>query len=94
MIDIVGYIGMGFVLVSFLFKDIRWVRIVNMIGAVLSLVYGILSKTLPTALLNGSLFVINSIYLTVSFTREHKAKKKAALKAEQQKADENQQAEE
>lgn len=63
LIDVIGYCGMGFVLLSFLMKDIKWVRIVNMIGACLSLIYGILTMTIPTAALNGTLLAINGGYL-------------------------------
>lgn len=77
MIDIVGYIGMGFVLLSFLMKDVKWIRIVNMIGGVLSCVYGIVTKTIPTAALNGALIIINLVYLIIIFRKEKKSRKES-----------------
>lgn len=62
-IEVIGYLGMGFVLCSFLMKKLWLVRLVNIVGAILSVTYGILTKTWPTACLNGALIIINSIYL-------------------------------
>ena len=72
-IDIIGYVGMALVLCSFLMKKLTLVRLVNMCGAILSLVYGILTHTWPTAILNGSLLLINGIYLILDKTRKKKA---------------------
>lgn len=62
-IEVVGYIGMAFVLISFLFKDIKFVRIINIIGSLFTLVYGIMILAIPIIILDGSLLVINSVYL-------------------------------
>lgn len=72
-IEIIGYMGMGFILISFLMKKIHIIRIVNMIGAVLSLTYGILTFTIPTAVLNGALLIVNGIYLFIFL---HKTRRK------------------
>ena len=74
LLEIIGYVGMGFVLVSFLLTDMKWLRIINMTGGVLSLIYGICTNTLPTALLNASLVTINGIYLARTLISEKKAK--------------------
>lgn len=71
-IDIIGYTGMALVLCSFLMKKLTLVRLVNMCGAVLSLAYGILTSTWPTAILNGALLLINGIYLILDKTRKKK----------------------
>ena len=52
------------------------VRIVNMVGAILSLTYGILTQTWPTAALNGALLIINGVYLIIYF---HKTRKKETI---------------
>ena len=57
--DIIGYLGMLFVVCSFLMKNIRWLRLLNVIGGILSCVYGFLTKTYPTAVLNLILVTIN-----------------------------------
>ncbi len=73
-IEIIGYVGMAFVLVSFMMKKVKWIRILNMVGAVLSCLYGILTLTIPTACLNGSLLIINGVMLTLLLIKEHKEK--------------------
>ena len=74
-IEIIGYIGMVLVLCSFLMKKIKWLRIVNCCGAVLSSIYGILTYTWPTAILNISLTIINVIYLIVIICKERRNEK-------------------
>ncbi len=73
-IEILGYVGMVIVLISFLLTDMKWLRIVNMTGGTISLIYGILTNTLPTALLNASLVTINGFYLVRTLINEKKAK--------------------
>ena len=65
VVEILGYIGMALTLVSFLMRKVQWIRIINMCGASFLLVYGILTKTIPTAILNGSLVAINAVFLTL-----------------------------
>ena len=73
-IEIIGYTGMAFVLISFLMRKIQWVRIVNMVGATLSLIYGILTLTIPTAALNGALLAINAVFVTIFFINQNREK--------------------
>lgn len=71
-IEVIGYLGMALVLASFLMKDIKWVRTVNICGAILSAVYGILTNTWATSILNFSLIIINVIYLTIIIYKERR----------------------
>ena len=61
--EIIGLLATLFVLLSFLMKKIELVRIINIIGATLFVVYGILINSLSTWLLNGVLIIIHIIYL-------------------------------
>ena len=61
--EIIGITATLFVLLSFLMKDIGKVRIVNIIGAVLFVIYGVLINSLSTWLLNGVLIGIHIYYL-------------------------------
>ena len=61
IMEIVGYAGTGLVLISFLMTDLKWLRIVNICGGFLSLVYAIYAGTMPVVVLNGSLITINTI---------------------------------
>ena len=77
-VEIIGYVGMAFILISFTMKDIKVVRAINMVGAILSLIYGILTRTIPTACLNASLFIINSIYMIIYIRNKRKEKQLCA----------------
>ncbi|HHV7164372.1 TPA: hypothetical protein ACUM3I_000693, partial [Haemophilus influenzae] len=48
-----------FVAVSFLFKSIVYLRIVNSIGAILFVIYSVIITAYPVALLNAFLVVVN-----------------------------------
>lgn len=62
-VELIGIAGTLFVLLSFLMKDLVKVRIINIIGALLFVIYGILINALSTWLLNGVLIIIHIIYL-------------------------------
>lgn len=69
--ELLGYTGMLFVVMSFAMKDIIWLRILNIIGAIISCAYGFLTKTYPTAILNLILTGINIVYLISYFVKKH-----------------------
>ena len=75
-LEIFGYVGTALVLTSFIMKDIKWLRVVNISGSVISCIYALLMHTLPVAVLNGSLIMINSIQLA-RILREERGKKEA-----------------
>ncbi|MBA3970878.1 MAG: YgjV family protein [Bacteroidetes bacterium] len=62
--DIVGYLASIIVLVAFLMKNIRTLRIINSIGCVLFVVYGILLNfSIPIIITNAAIACINGYYL-------------------------------
>ena len=61
--EIIGIAGTVFVLLSFLMKDLKKVRIINIVGAALFVIYGILIHAVSTWLLNGILIAIHLFYL-------------------------------
>lgn len=61
--EIIGIIATLFVLASFLVNDIRKVRLINIVGATLFVVYGIAIDAFSTWLLNGLLIVIHIRFL-------------------------------
>ena len=69
-LEIVGYVGMALVVVSFFFTNMMWLRILNLGGAVLCCVYGFVTKTYPTAALNAFLIVINTVMLIRIFVHK------------------------
>ena len=71
-IEVIGYVGMAFILIGFSMRDIKAVRTINVCGAVLSFIYGILTRTWPTACLNACLFIINGIYIITYIVKSKK----------------------
>lgn len=62
-VDVIGYVASAIVLISFLFKNIKVVRIVNIIGAIFFVVYGLLLPTYPTMIMNLALIGVHCYYL-------------------------------
>ncbi|MGV6829281.1 MAG: uroporphyrinogen decarboxylase [Flavobacteriales bacterium] len=62
--ETVGYIAMAIVLISFTMKDIKMLRIVNILGCCFFVIYGILLKTSwPIIVTNTAIAMINFYYL-------------------------------
>ena len=62
-IEYLGYIAMALIGISFVMKDIRKLRFVNLMGAILFIVYGALLNQPPIYLLNSFIVVVNVYYL-------------------------------
>lgn len=69
-IEALGIVATLLVLLSFLFKDTKRIRIVNIFGAAVFVVYGALQGAISVWLLNGILILVHSVYLI----REYKKK--------------------
>ena len=74
VIEVIGYVASAFVLFSFLLKDIKWIRIVNIVGAVSFVLYGFLTKTYPTAFMNVALVLVHIYYLIKMYIESKKQK--------------------
>jgi uncharacterized protein with PQ loop repeat len=63
--DWIGYLAMATVLVSFLMKSVNKLRIVNTVGCLLFVFYGIMLTPLskPIVITNTAIFCINLFYL-------------------------------
>ena len=63
-LDYVGYAASVFVILSFMLKDIKKIRIINLIGCIAFVVYGIFSGMLwPVIIPNAILCVIQVYHL-------------------------------
>jgi len=62
--DYIGYIASGVVLLSFLMRKMLFLRIVNTIGCVFFIVYGILLGEAPIIITNAAIVLINIYYLS------------------------------
>ena len=59
MVEILGIIATLFVLAAFMLNDVKQIRIVDLIGAILFVIYGILIHSLSVSLLNEILIIIH-----------------------------------
>lgn len=77
LLEIFGYIGTALIILSMTMKSLVKLRIFNISGAVISVIYSIIVKAWPVVLLNAALTVINSYHLISDFVKEKAAKKLA-----------------
>ena len=67
LVEIVGYIASVIVLCSFLMKDVKKLRIVNMLGCLMFVIYGFMMPTirlgLPIIITNLAIMLVNFYYL-------------------------------
>lgn len=70
-IESIGITATLLVLLSFLMKKATTIRLINIFGAIMFIVYGILIHSLSTWLLNGALIVIH-IYFLIKYRKEQK----------------------
>ena len=59
MHEILGIIATSFVLLSFLFTAEKRIRQINIVGAVLFVIYGIIISAISVYVLNGALIIIH-----------------------------------
>ncbi|MBR2528655.1 MAG: YgjV family protein [Blautia sp.] len=72
IIEMVGYAGSLLVVVSMLMTSVKRLRIVNSIGSVIFMIYALIIKSYPTALMNFCLVSINVYQLIqLSKTERH-----------------------
>lgn len=63
IVELVGILAGLIVLGSFLLKKQRSIRIVNLVGAIIFVVYGYLITSYATMMLNGGLVIVQIVYL-------------------------------
>ena len=62
-IEMIGYVGSGLVLISFLMVSVVKLRLVNSIGSVIFTIYALIIHSYPTAVMNACLVLINLHFL-------------------------------
>ncbi len=62
-VEMVGYIASGLVLISFAFKNITQLRLINSVGCAFFIAYGIMLDSLPIIITNVSIVLINAYFL-------------------------------
>jgi len=63
LIDLLGYLAMAVLLVSFTMKAVRKLRIINSFGCVLFAIWGLIIEEWPVVITNISILIINLYYL-------------------------------
>ena len=61
--EYVGYIASGIVLLSFLMKKITVLRMVNTVGCIFFIIYGVMLWSIPIIITNVAIVVINFYHL-------------------------------
>lgn len=74
-LEIFGYIGTGLVIVSMMMTSVVKLRIINMCGGLISLIYAVLCNTWPVVLLNAVLICINLFHTVKYFVGKKKTEK-------------------
>lgn len=67
LVEILGYIAMILVASSFLLKDVIKLRLVNTLGAMCFVIYGLMIGSLPVTGLNIFVVGVNSYYIWKGF---------------------------
>lgn len=65
-LEILGTIASIFVLISFLMKGERKIRLINILGAIMFVIYGLFINAFSIWFLNGTLCIIHIIILIKS----------------------------
>ena len=82
-----GLIASFIVLVSFLMTNQIKTRIINMVGCIAFVVYGLLLPAYSTAFMNGAVFIVHVVFLTKHFVKLRKEKNSESEKAQPESAE-------
>lgn len=64
VIELFGITASALVLISFLMKGERKIRLVNIVGAIIFIAYGIMLKSVSVTVMNVGLVIVHIYYLT------------------------------
>ncbi len=65
LVEWVGYAAMITLMVSFMMKDIKKLRIINTVGCLLFVAYGFLLGSYPVIITNAFISLVNFYYLFI-----------------------------
>lgn len=65
--EMLGYLASIFVAISLMMRSLNKLRVINLIGALLFTVYGLIISAYPVAVVNAFIVVVNIYYLQQSF---------------------------
>ncbi|NAS32458.1 uroporphyrinogen decarboxylase [Flavobacteriaceae bacterium R38] len=61
----IGYMASAGVLISFFMRNIRTLRLINSIGCIFFIIYGILLNSIPIIITNVAIALVNFYYLFI-----------------------------
>ncbi len=64
-IDIIGYVASFFVAISFLFKNLKTIRYINLLGCLIFVGYGYLLESKPIILTNTFIVLVQIYFLFI-----------------------------
>ncbi len=70
ILELLGYLASILIAVSLMMKSILRLRVINLIGAVVFTVYGLLIGAYPVAVVNGLIIIIDLYYLVGMFNQK------------------------
>ena len=73
-LEIFGYIGTALVLLSMMMTSMGKLRIINIAGNAVTMIYSIIVNAWPVVFLNGGIIVINIIQLIRAYRQRKTAK--------------------
>lgn len=73
-IDYIGYAASFFIVLSFLIKNITYIRSINLVGCLLFVIYGYFIGSIPIILPNAFLVFVQVYYLFFDKKTEYKTK--------------------
>lgn len=84
-VQVIGYVASAVIVLSLCFpthtrKSTLMLRIINLIGSAFFMAYGILTDTIPTAVLNGATIVVDIVQIVLLYVK--KPQKSTAENAE------------
>jgi len=71
-VDFIGYAASAFVLLSFVMKKMILLRIINVIGCSLFVIYGVLLWSFPIILTNVAIVLVNTYFVARILAKQKK----------------------
>lgn len=63
MLEITGMVATTLVFISFLFTDVKWIRMLNLVGSIFFVIYGFGIGAFWTGFMNAGLVFVNLYHL-------------------------------
>lgn len=73
-LELFGYLGTVLVIISMLMTNINRLRVINMMGGLISLIYSACIGGMPMVVMNACLIIINGVQLIKSLKKDKKNK--------------------